>query len=256
MFWVLQKNLFNERAFESLQTQLIAQDSPHAVVNLRPFVHDISPDVDVAGPVFVCGSTGLGKVARAKGWKPGYFDENLDYRLLVENYGVHLLNADARTATLRDLDDVADVIFVRPVGDGKQFAGEVMTRAAVLEWRERVIALDGDSTLTTLTADDLVVMASPKQIHAEYRFYVVDGRVITGSLYKRGERVIYSAQFDERVQVFAQARADQWQPNRAFCLDVADTPNGLKMIEINAINSSGFYACDMGKFVHAINQLA
>ena len=256
MFWVLQKNLFNEVAFDSLQAQLIAQDTPHAVVSLRPFVHEISPDVDVAGPVFVCGSTGLGTVARAKGWKPGYFDENLDYRLLLENYGAHLLNADAHTATLREITEVADSIFVRPVGDGKQFAGEVMTRAAFLEWRARVIALDGDSTLTTLTADDLVVTARPKQIHAEYRFYVVDGQVVTGSMYKRGDRVHYSARFDERVQAFAQARADQWQPNRAFCLDVADTPDGLKVIEINAINSSGFYACDMGKFVHAINQLA
>lgn len=256
MFWVLQRNLFNELAFGSLKDQLVAQETPHAVVNLRPFVHDISPDVNVDGPVFVCGSTGLGKVARAKGWHPGYFDENLDYRLLVENYGSHLLNADARIATLRETDDIAGLIFVRPVGDGKQFAGEVMTRAAFMEWRERVIALDGDSSLTTLTADDPVVMASPKPIHAEYRFYVVDGRAVTGSMYKRGDRVHYSAHFDERVQAFAQARADQWQPNRAFCLDVADTPDGLKVIEINAINSSGFYACDMGKFVHAINQLA
>jgi len=30
---------------------------------------------------------------------------------------------------------------------------------------------------------------------------------------------------------------------------------GLKVLEINAINSSGFHACDMGKFVDAINQL-
>ncbi|MCW7540445.1 ATP-grasp domain-containing protein [Aquabacterium sp. A7-Y] len=54
---------------------------------------------------------------------------------------------------------------------------------------------------------------------------------------------------------FAQHWADTWCSNPAFWLEVADTPNGLKLLEINAINSSGFYACDMGKFVNAINAL-
>jgi len=256
MFWVLQKNLFNEMAFTSLQAQLVAQDTPHAIVTLRPFIHEIVPDVDVTGPVFVCGSTSLGKVARAKGWTPGYFDQNLDYRLLTHHYGEHMLNADARFSKLKEAHVVDEFVFIRPVGDGKQFAGEVMTRDDFHTWRDRVVALDGESTFTTLTGDDLVVLAHPKAIHAEYRFYVVDGVVITGSMYKRGDRVHYSAQVDDRVRDFAQARADQWRPNRAFCLDVAETPAALKVIEINSINSSGFYACDMGKFVNAINALA
>jgi hypothetical protein len=38
-------------------------------------------------------------------------------------------------------------------------------------------------------------------------------------------------------------------------LDIADTDEGPKVIEINAINSSGFYACDMGKYIDAINSM-
>ena len=78
-----------------------------------------------------------------------------------------------------------------------------MTRADFIEWRQRVIALDGDSTLTTLTADDLVVLASPKPIHAEYRFYVVDGRVVTGSMYKRGD-LSWSSGFGHRDRLICQ----------------------------------------------------
>lgn len=255
MFWVLQKNLFNERAFQSLQDQLVVQDTPHAVVQLRPFVHEIEPDVEIDGPVFVCGSTGLRHVARRKGWQPGYFDDNLDYRLLLRHYGARMLNEDARVMPLRDAAVTEDVAFVRPVGDDKQFSGQVMAKAEFAEWRSRVVALEGESTYTTLGADDLVVIARAKPVFAEYRFYVVDGRVVTGSLYKRGDRVHYDSHVDGRVTDFAQSCADAWCPNRAFCLDVADTPDGLKVLEINAINSSGFYACDMGRFVNAINNL-
>jgi hypothetical protein len=255
MYWILQRNLFNEQAFQSLQDQLVVQQTPHAVVNLRPFIHEIEPDVDVQGPVFVCGSTGLRRVARRKGWTPGYFDDNLDYRLLLRHYGQRMLNHDAQIAPMREACMQGTRAFVRPVSDDKQFAGQLMTNAEFVEWQQRLIALDGESTYTTLTGNDLIVMASPKTLYAEYRFYVVDGQVITGSLYKRGDRVHYDALVDEQVHRFAQECADTWCPNRAFCLDVADTPDGLKVLEINAINSSGFYACNMGKFVHAINHL-
>jgi hypothetical protein len=256
MFWVLQKNLFNEQAFQSLQDQLVVQQTPHAVVHLRPFIHEIEPDIEIQGPVFVCGSTGMRRVARRKKWTPGYFDDNLDYRLLMKHYDQRLLNHDAAIVRMRDACMRGPIAFVRPVSDDKQFAGQLMTHAEFAEWQQRLIALDGESTYSTLSGDDLIVMASPKTLYSEYRFYVVDRQVVTGSLYKRGDRVHYDAQVDERVRDFAQACADTWCPNRAFCLDVAETPDGLKVLEINAINSSGFYACDMGKFVHAINGLA
>jgi hypothetical protein len=256
MFWVLQRNLFNEQAFQSLQDQLVVQQVPHAVVTLRPFIHHIEPDIDIEGPVFVCGSTGLRRVARRKGWTPGYFDDNLDYRLLLEHYGDLMLNDDAHVSTLRAARFDRDTAFIRPVSDDKQFAGQLMSQTEFAEWRQRVLALERESAYTTLTGDDMIVVAGPKTLYAEYRFYVVDGQVVTGSLYKRGNHVHYDSHVDDHVTAFAQACTERWQPNRAFCLDVADTPDGLRVLEINAINSSGFYACDMGKFVHAINALA
>ena len=172
MFWVLQRNLFNEQGFQSLQDQLVVQQTPHVVVHLRPFAHEIEPDVDVAGLVFVCGSTGLRTVARRKGWWPGYFDENLDYRLLLRHYGARMLNDDARVLPLQEAFIAGDIAFVRPVGDDKQFAGQVMTKAEFGTWQSRVMALDGESTYTTLGGKDLIVIASAKPVHAEYRFYV------------------------------------------------------------------------------------
>lgn len=80
-------------------------------------------------------------------------------------------------------------------------------------------------------------------------------KVFTASMYKHGARVVYSDMIPEYVLKFAQDMVNLWQPNHAFALDVCETPEGMKIVEINSINSSGFYACDMGKFVNAIEEL-
>jgi hypothetical protein len=82
------------------------------------------------------------------------------------------------------------------------------------------------------------LLAPLTEIFSEYRFLVVDGEVVTGSQYK-----------------YAQSMVDLWNPNRAFAIDIALTKNGYKVIEINSINSAGFYHCDIGKFVNAINNM-
>jgi len=86
----------------------------------------------------------------------------------------------------------------------------------------------------------------------ETRFFVVDGKIVTGSLYKRGNKVIYDSNIDPDVQKFAQEMVDFWQPNRAFVIDIALTPDGCKIVEINNINSSGFYASNVNKIIDAI----
>jgi len=258
MFWVLQKNLFNEDAFTELLLQLDRQNVKYQVVNVIPFAHEMDPDVNVDDNVFVVGATSMNKIARKKNWIPGYFDENLQYSNLLHFYDEHMLNIESVVKPLHTIEKMWDDFFIRPNNDNKQFSGQVMTWEEFESWRTSVIALDGESSLTTLTADDLVVMAPLQEIYAEYRFYVVDGKIITGSMYKRSNRVHYvnvTEHSDPELWNFSQQMINLWRPNRAFALDIAMTENGYHVLEINAINSAGFYACDMGKFVNAINEM-
>jgi len=169
----------------------------------------------------------------------------------VQHYGEHLLNADAVCAPLAELPVPDGPVFVRPAGDGKQFAGMTMSAAEFAAWRDTAPA-----SLPRLRPDDLVVIARPKTLHAEYRLRVVDGVIVAHSQYRRGPAVFWSERVDERVLAFGRARIAQWAPNRAFCLDVADTPDGLKVVEINAIGSSAFYASDIARFVAAVGAMA
>ncbi len=267
MHWVLQANLYNEGAFLSLLEQLKRQDTTYDVVKIIPFIAEMEPDINPEGPVFVCGATAMSKIAARKGWTPGYFHVP-DMAAITAGYGEHMLNAEAVIAPFENLTHIWDRFHLRPVNDGKAFAGTIFDWDELVEWRARVAALDGDdNSLTTLTVRDTVVMSPLKTIYSEFRFFVVEDMVITGSMYKRGDRVHYSTVIDPVVREFAEMltgqvarRRDEEQPVKfipatAYCLDIALTPDGPKVIEINSINSAGFYACDMGRFVAAINGL-
>ena len=67
----------------------------------------------------------------------------------------------------------------------------------------------------------------------------------------------YSADIDSDVISYAEKMIAIWQPARAFVIDIALVRGGeFKIVEINNINSAGFYACDIQKFVFAIENMA
>lgn len=45
-----------------------------------------------------------------------------------------------------------------------------------------------------------------------------------------------------------------WQPADAFVIDIARTHDGCKFVEFNNINSAGFYACDVTRYVWAMEE--
>ena len=230
MHWILQENLINPNTRNQVEMLLRERNTSYTLARLVPFADTLEADILVpAGPLFAYGSTGIGMVAKEKGWAPGYFDENLDYRLMLQQYGQHCLNAGAIVNTLEALEPVWEEFFVRPVFDNKSFAGEVMTRAALEEFRQGVARVD-NGEFVTLHTTDLVLAAALTEVFEEYRFFIIDGVVVTGSRYKVGDRVLSSAQVPAEVRMFAQARADQWSPNKAYALDIARTSDGLKVI--------------------------
>lgn len=252
MHWILQENLINPNTRNQVEMLLRERGISYTLARLVPIADVLAEDIAVpSGPLFAYGSTGIGEVAKAKGWVPGYFDENLDYRMMLQNYGQHCLNAGAVVDTLKALEPVWAEFFIRPVFDNKSFAGEVMTRAELETFRQGVARVD-NGEFVTLHMTDLVLAAPLTRIQEEYRFFVIDGVVVTGSRYKVGDRVISSSQVPAEVLRFAQERAGQWSPNKAYALDIARTPGGLKVIELNSANSAGFYGCDIGAIIDAV----
>jgi hypothetical protein len=255
MYWIVQENLYKEEAFLDLLHALEISGAKHEVVKVVPFSHELIPDSKPQGLVVVMGATTMIGIAQERGWNPGaFYNDNFDYRKWRENVGTELLNYDSEVCMFKDVNPSFNPFFIRPTEDRKSFTGEVIDKANYDLWLKSTQEVtDGYSTLKPET---MVSVAPVKAIHAEWRFFVVDGKVITGSLYKRGDRVHHLPLLrDEDSQIYAQRMVDQWQPDRAFVIDVALTDAGYKIIEYNCMNSAGFYKSNVNKLVEAIQNM-
>jgi hypothetical protein len=265
MHWVVNTNLQREGGYFALIEQLERQGVAYTLVRKPHFVEyliSLEDDLDeegnhkpisleIEGPVFVTGTTSMKQVSENHGWNPGYIDSP-DLAQCIEHWGDLCLNADAMFGQIGTIAPPDGEFFIRPNLDSKAFSGTVMTPEHFEQFRSNLMSISG---YTTLPPETEVIIAPLRTIWAEYRCIIIEGRYVTGSRYKTGSHVGYSADVGQRIIDFANMRAQEWNPRMVFTLDIADTPEGLKVIETNAVSSSGFYAIDMNKFVGEITAL-
>lgn len=260
MYWVVQENIKDEATYDDFIQALYALDVEHCLVKVVPFSHEVIPDVNPTGKVMVWGSTTLDLVAKNKGWVPGTFlNENFDQRIWKTKYPT--LNDDAEVFEFGSLPVFEGQRFIRPVHDMKVFAGMVIYSGELEEWKETIQRYsDG---YTTLRPETPVSLSSVKDIEMEWRFFVVDGKVVSGSRYRHwGLSDHRRIDLSSEPWKFAQEMVNRWQPAEAFVIDVAalnpfpdSEPKPFSVIEVNCINSAGFYACDMSAVISAIERL-
>lgn len=260
MHWVLQDNLRYDSGIRVLHECLPRWGIPHSRHKVVPFVGEIIPDINPVGNVIVIGAYSMRHVAKAKGWVPGCFDVgHLTHDDYMAHWGPYWLNASARVCRFGDAPSyLMDRFFARPVIDSKSFSGTIFTREEFLAWYEKVMAVNlSDPESTTIGPDTEIIIAPIKQIAQEYRCWIVDGRHVTSSLYKRNNEIVYNGKVDDWVIGFASTIAHiRWQPNRAYVLDVCvDVEGQMWVVEVNTMNSAGFYAADMHKLVDAIETM-
>lgn len=260
MHWIIQENLFHETGMEELLRVVKAMDLPHTLVKVVPFVGSIIPDVNPEGKVICIGSYSMRNVAKKKGWTPGVYDIGFHADDIHYNWGGNCLNDDRIVCRFKDVDMQVvrmkweDCFFIRPMDDSKSFAGQLMDYDEFMEWWRKVVMLHEDDG-STVTGDTLCIIAEPKEIHAEYRVWIVDGEPVTASQYKRGGRVHYDGVIDDGVMTFAKTLNKLWQPKPAYVMDVALIDDNFKVVEINTINAAGLYAANVGKLVEALEKL-
>lgn len=198
--------------------------------------------------------------AKVNNWKPGVYDIfDKDFTVQLEHWGDKMLNADSEVMKFKDVGCIKEPKFIRPTNDSKHFAGRVFEPEEFNEWFRKIVVMEFDYG-NDFSGETVVQVCNPKEIFAEYRYWIVDGKIVTKSLYKRGGKVIYSPEVDRRFDIFVSGctspmSTDCWNPHNAFVIDVCDTPEGIKIVEINTINASGFYAADMQKLVMALEDV-
>ncbi len=258
MYWVIQENIYSEEGLAELVSVLDRYGLPYSFHKVVPFVGELTPDVNPGGPVIVIGAYSMIHIAKARGWVPGVFsNENFDFQVWRSSWGKECLNYTAKCVKFADVSLALmerqrnQPFFMRPTMDSKAFTGQLFEWRDYYDWRNRVVEL-GEEDGSTLRGDTTVLVTTPKNILREYRLWVVDGRVVTASLYKIGDRVRYDALVEQEVIDYGNRIASRWGPDRAYVLDVCLTEYGYKIVEVNSLNAAGLYAANVGKLVAAL----
>jgi hypothetical protein len=142
--------------------------------------------------------------------------------------------------------------FLRPNSGGKIFVGELVEKEGLKRHRE---------WYKDAWSDDLVVMvAEPVEIIKEYRLVVIGDKVVSGSMYKalHGSKLeLDTKRIEPDHEAFKYADKVltdvDYRPDPAFIIDVAETSDGFRVIELNSFTCSGLYDCDPEPIVLGMN---
>lgn len=188
-----------------------------------------------------------------------FFDEE---KFSMENYikvwGEHMLNSEAKITTFDEFStenhDPESLWFIRPDADDKSFAGDVMTFEQIKNWTATFQKFDN----VNLSGDKKIIVGPPYNIKKEWRNYIVDGKIVASSLYRKDFRLNKSRHdVPSEMLDFVQARINEYMPHKNFAMDIAFCGDSYYIIECGCLNSVGFYDADISVIVEAItNQMA
>lgn len=179
-----------------------------------------------------------------------YNQQNFD-QLYYNTLGLPLLNADTKIFKYSDVKDTEfyDSYFFKPTNDLKVF--------------NACIVYEGQTLASVITsgmhqkfdeANETVLMTTLKHVKEEFRFFVVNQEVITGSrYYVDGE--LNKAPYEDipkDIRDAADEYAKLYRPADIFVMDLCTIDDDIKIVEYNCWNASGFYMSDLNKLFEAV----
>lgn len=182
-------------------------------------------------------------------------EENLRFSTFATYHGDKLLSDDyiilSYAEMIRRFRNEDRDIFVKPNEVTKAFAGRV------INFKDFDFEVNSLNQIEKPDPEMLCVIATPRNILGEFRTIIVDGKVVTGSEYRWDDKLDIRIDVDESCWKLAEEiAAHPWQPDRVYVCDVALTPLGPALIELNSFSCAGLYACDTRKIVEAVSRAA
>jgi len=151
---------------------------------------------------------------------------------------------------LYSLFGVNEEIFIRPNSAFKTFNGMILSK--VLFSFELM-----DINNLVKNPFELVCVATPKTIYREWRLFIVRGCVVGASQYKYKGKSEILADCPDFIKEFAEFVISSSQFGEScYCMDIAETFFGPKIIELNSFSCSGLYACNVKDVLTAVRQVA
>ena len=261
--WLLEKEVFEES--EDMIKEIHSQGmEAHCISSLDPFSEKLI-DNQIESCIIVRGSLNLVRQLQREQpqWIPGGWCnlDNFKCSKYFTYYGEHLINKDYTMMPLQEVLRQKDLvlktfgkdgkIFVRPDSGFKYFTGKVLNADEItLKGFEHGFYYKDTSIL--------VVVSSPKEIQAEWRFVVAEKEVISGCIYQSQNIPCKEAEsYTDAARDFAKKIVlNDWQPEIIYTIDICLSDTKLYVLELNAFSTSGLYVCDLKPIIKKASELA
>lgn len=166
--------------------------------------------------------------------------DTLQWLPILKKWSVHkeYFFLDLNEITVRD--SIHWPKFVRPCSGKKIFSGNVYSREGLQ--RELDFLVQNKNVDNTLC-----LVSKPQQLKREWRCIFIDNDFCAGSQYMLNGEKDLKPELPEEVKDYAiQISRDPFFLNRfEFIIDIAETNEGLRLVEINAFPTSSFYLANL-----------
>lgn len=256
MRWVCQYNLSKQYASD-IEDACKALGYEFAPIKVVPFSKEV-PGIDTDRPTLFYGATKwIDNIYRNNRWRPGvYFNPESTCSVWIDHYKEAALNYGAQITTLTELSFMPypndKLLFVRPTRDLKEFNGDVWEFGNIKRWAKGLV--------TDLETEKLaripIVVSEPYGLSHEWRLFMVDGKVSSGSHYRKHHKLTVSAEVPSEVVEFAELQAKIYSPSPVFVMDICQSADNLYVLEIGCFHSAGFYAANVQKVIRDVSEFA
>jgi len=196
-----------------------------------------------------------------------YDPDNLSWGAMAAYWGEHLLNREHVITTIGDFKDRQsyffnllgkdhqgnNVIFIKPYWNNKCFNAMILVEMAADGTLEQFIT--DNNYFDRVHRDTLIVLARPKIVQNEWRFFIAGRQIIGSTQYSKNREKHYEDGCPENVSNFAKkvmwgrgifshprVRYNSWQPDWAYSLDICESEDELYVMEVGCLNCSDMYA--------------
>jgi len=246
--WIIDKYIFDECVPRDIFEKMGVE---YYELEYVPFLDKYDPPYDASSECVITYGT-INAVRHLKQYFGTFLrEENLKYHVYSSNYAPSnlFLNNDHFFVTFKFLQENKnevysrmglDSIFIRPDSGSKSFTGKVIPK------RDFDLEIDCMKQLYNTSNEELILVSTPKEILEESRFIICGDEAIANSRYQiDGVHKIDSNSSTKSIDFVDEILEQQfWSPEELFTLDIALTPTGPKIIELNSFSCAGWYDCD------------
>lgn len=143
-------------------------------------------------------------------------------------------------------------IFIKPDSGFKTFSG------VNIDNENYRIEVETIKQLSSATENTISIISGSKKILEEYRFFIINKRVVSGSMYMKNNKFNSDPFYPENAKKVAEMIANNnWEPDICYTCDVAFTgKKEYKVIELNSFSCAGLYSANIDEIVKNVNKAA